>query len=360
MNKYSFVIPTYQSKKLIKNTLKALNYLELRSHICYEVIVVDDGSTDGTYHYIQGVNENYKLEYIYLPRERDSSRARARNFGIKKASGNIIVFIDGDIIVKPNYLIQLDEYFGYSKDIAVVGTRLLLNENIEEDVLEDKSIFNEEMLKSYKLGIDFRHKIFNDLSYNASSMDTPFMFALTCNLAVPKRWIEMVNGFDEELKKWGIEDIEFVYRLYLKGLKVIINSRDEVIHQFHGIEESDVVSDKQIHEVDYNTSVFIRKHPDFMGLSNDEVYELFRSIATNYRKLESDDSMESIIIEFRDADKYEDLKMEISKLLKREKTTIIINDYVESSALDIWIQLQGKSKTKVRYYPYSKKMKIKH
>ncbi len=360
MNTYSFVIPTYQSKKLIRNTLQALNYLQLNEHISYEVIVVDDGSTDGTFEYIKDVNKSYKLDYIYLPRCKNSSRSRARNHGIRKALGNIVVFIDGDILVKPNYLIQLDEYFKHSEDIAVAGTRLLLNEPIDEDIVENKRIFDNEILQLLDIGIDFRHKIFSDLSYNAGSMKTPFLFALTCNLAVPKKWIELVNGFDEDLKKWGVEDIEFVYRLYLKGLKIVLNNRNEVIHQFHGIKEADVVNENQIHEVDYNTSVFIKKHPNFMGLSEEEIYALFRSIATHYKKLEEEDISVYIAIEFNNINKINVLKEEINKLIHFEKTKVVIYDYVGSFELDIWLQLQTKTKAKLCYYPCFKTIYNKH
>lgn len=357
MNKYSFVIPTYQNRKLIKNTLQVLNYLELNSDTSFEVIVIDDGSTDDTRSYISGVNKNYVLEYIYLPRCEESSRARARNYGIRRATGNIIAFIDGDIIVKPNYLLQLNKYFEYSGDIAVVGTRQLLNVPIQSRMIEDKSFFNEDVLNSNKMGIDFRHKIFNDISYNAGSMDIPFMFALTCNLAVPKKWINMIGGFDEDLKKWGIEDIEFMYRVYSKGLKILINSRDEVIHQFHGIEEGDTVNEKQIHELDYNTSVFIKKHPYFMGLKDNKVYELFRSIATNYKQFEKDAEKSNVVINFNDIKQYNDVKEKITELMNCEKTKIIINDYVENTELDIWVQLLSEAKAKIRYYPNSKRIK---
>lgn len=354
MNKYSFIIPTYQNKHLLKNSLQVLNYIESDPDISFEVIVVDDGSTCDTYNYIKDVNKNYRLEYIYLPRCENSSRARARNCGIEKANGNIVIFIDADILVKPDYLLQLNKYYKYDKDIAVLGTRQLMNEEIEADIIKNKSIFNDEVLSSYDVNIDFRHGIFSDISYNAGSMDSPFLYALTCNIAVPKIWLDKANGFDEDLIKWGIEDIELMYRMYLKGLKILINSKNEVIHQFHGIFETGSVNEQQKRELDYNTSVFLKKHPGFMGLPEDIVYDLFGNIATMYKHLEKENTEERVTINFTDISKSSEIKEKILQLINDGKKTIIVNDYVENSDLDIWIQLKSNAKIKVRYFPRSK------
>ena len=106
MIKYSFIIPTYNNAKLLKNSLEALNYLSVPEGIEYEAIVVDDGSECDTYSVITGINKKYELHYIYLERCENSSRARARNKGIEKAKGQIVVFIDADIIVNKDKLVH--------------------------------------------------------------------------------------------------------------------------------------------------------------------------------------------------------------------------------------------------------------
>jgi glycosyltransferase involved in cell wall biosynthesis len=351
LRKYSFVIPTYQNKNLVINTLRALDYIETTEAISYEVIIVDDGSLDDTFQSIISEQKKYPFIYTYLPRNEDSSRARARNYGIKNITGDIVVFIDGDILVRPDYLINLDRFFEQSSDMAVVGMRLLLNQPINEQIVKDRSIFDKNILSSYQTGVDFRNQIFENLSYNAESMKVPFLFALTCNLAVPKKWIDLTEGFDEELKKWGIEDIEFVYRMYQKGMKIAINTKGTVIHQFHGSKEEDTVEKDKIEEVDYNTSVFIKKHPGFLDLSDQEIYELFRSIAHNYKKLEVDNTIKSIELCYDDKEKYEMVKAEIKKYAEDESIKLSVYDYVENSNLDIFIQLMPNVKAKILYFP---------
>lgn len=351
MRKYSFVIPTYQNKELVINTLRALDYIEVTNAISYEVILVDDGSLDDTFESVISEQKNYSFIYTYLPRNEESSRSRARNYGLKNVTGDIVVFIDGDILVRPDYLLKLERFFQQSNDMAVVGMRLLLNQPIDEQIVMNKSIFDSNILTSFPTRLDFRQQIFDNLSYNAGSMSVPFLFALTCNLAVPKKWIDLTDGFDEELKKWGIEDIEFVYRMCQKGMKIVLNTKGTVIHQFHGSKEEDTVAINKIKEVDYNTSVFIKKYPGFLGLSEKEIYELFRSIAHNYKKLERDTTTNSVEICYDDKNNYEDIKKEISKYANDATLKLSVFDYVKDSDLDIYIQLMPNVKAKILYFP---------
>ena len=359
MIKYSFIIPTYNNEKLLRNALFALNHLTPLDRDDYEVIVVDDGSDRDTYEAINNINKKYSMKYVYLERNEMSSRAKARNAGIAKAEGEYIVFIDADIIVKPNFLEELDRCYRLKKDMIVVGTRILLQEPVEDMAGKNGSLFDNDYFKDKGATPEFREEVFNDLSYNAATMKAPFLYCFTCNLAVPKIWLNKVNGFDEDLKKWGIEDIELIYRMYELGLKIVFNSKNQVVHQFHGIKQGKFVQKNQEEEVDYNSEVFIKKHPQAMGLDNDKLKQLFRSIATRYKSIETplSSTENCMIINFKEEETLEEIKEVIQQALELETTNIIIYDYVETTDLDIWIQLQDVRGKVVKYYPVSKQTK---
>ena len=355
MIKYSFIIPTYNNAKLLKNSLEALNYLSVPEGIEYEAIVVDDGSECDTYSVISGINKKYELHYIYLERCENSSRARARNKGIEKAKGQIVVFIDADIIVNKDYIMELERAYRFDDDIIVVGTRKLLQNDVDIEDIRNKKIFEKEYLENAHAEQEFRKDVFQDLSYNAGNMNNPCLFCYTCNLAMPRNKINKVHGFAEELKKWGVEDVELSYRVAKENVKIVINSKNEVLHQFHGIRQGKFVKKEQVNEVDYNAEVFAKMHKGAFGLSEDGIKKLFRSIATRYKELEPDDSgrKDRMILEINSDTNQETFKGIIEKLLPLKDVEIIVIDYVENSDTDIWIQLLDCRKGHLKYYPAS-------
>ncbi len=326
----------------------------------FEVIVVDDGSNDNTGDYIQGINKNYELKYIYIERNDYSCRSRARNFGTNAAEGEFIIFIDADIIVKKDYLQELDRCYSKDKNLVIAGLRLMLPHDIPIENIQDGSVFDQFYFSREQKELhEFRCDILNELSYNAATIKHPFMYGQSCNLIAPKIWLQRVKGFDEELKAWGLEDIEVCYRLWKMGLKFVLNSKLEVLHQFHWV-EGKVVDESKIAGVVENTRLFLLKHPNVFNLTEDKVYELFKSIANNFWFVEEkiSDSNNRIIIDFKNHEYLDNIKQTIIMLSDLESNDIIVNDYVESTDLDIWIQLLGKRKSTPRYYPMSRKLEV--
>lgn len=95
---FSIIIPTYNRSLLIKQTINScLNqeYLGL-----YEIIIVDDGSTDDT----EIVIKNYNSPLIKYYKKENEERGKARNFGVQQAKGNWVTFLDSDDIILPHHL----------------------------------------------------------------------------------------------------------------------------------------------------------------------------------------------------------------------------------------------------------------
>ncbi len=353
--KYSFVIPTYNNRALLKNTLEALNYQAGYGH--YEAVIVDDGSADDTQDFIRGVNRNYDMKYIYLDRCEASCRARTRNRGWERAEGKIVVFIDSDIIIRPDYLSELDRCFDLSGEIAVIGNRLLLNEPNSYDDITSCVIFKKNRFDAGRPDIlEFRHFLYEITSYNINAVQYPWMQLYSCNAALPKRFLEITGGFDENFRGWGIEDIELGYRLLENNIQIVINPKLEVIHQYHGTGNDFVMDIEKIPDYDRNIKYFLSKHPVAIGMSRESSFKFMKGEISNDEAF-TDEDARYIGIDFRDKKQLDNLKNLILKAMDRKKTIIVINDYIEDTDLDIWIQLPKENGSiKARYCPISKKI----
>jgi GT2 family glycosyltransferase len=354
MVKYSIIISAYKNKVLLKNCLESLNHQKGFGREDFEVIVVDDGSDDDTYYYIKGTNRNYFLYYVYIERSNQSCSPIARNYGLRIAKGEIIVLIDQDIIVKENYLMEIERYFSKNSNIVLTGTRLFLPKDISSDDVSNGNIFNMFYFSPFKPEWhEFRYQVFNRFSYNASALLYPWLLVFSCNMAAPKRWIEKVGGFEEGFKGWGLYDIELAYELFEAGLTVAINSRLEVLHQFHGY-SSDAIPSDRYPEIDTATKLFLEKHPHAINMPDETIYGLFKGWVDVDFNIPGNGNSKKRIISFTNKSKLEKVKNDILELSLEDGNEIIVNDFDENTDLDVWIQFLGCTNSVIKYFPQSK------
>lgn len=124
--KISIIIPCYNVEKYVEKCIKSImnqTYSEL------EVIVIDDKSTDGTYDVLLKLKKEYNDRFILLQNEKNSGLAYTRNFGVKKATGKYIGFIDSDDYVAPDYYEVLVEKILNDKSDLVVNDIQLVDES---------------------------------------------------------------------------------------------------------------------------------------------------------------------------------------------------------------------------------------
>ena len=113
----SVIIPTYNRKSFLRETLSSLGGQSYPSDR-FEVIVVDDGSTDGTEE-IEAETFPFTLRYFWQTNQGD---AAARNVGAQQSGADILVFLDDDILVESDYLIYLVCEYEIHQNRIVVGT----------------------------------------------------------------------------------------------------------------------------------------------------------------------------------------------------------------------------------------------
>ena len=100
----SVVIPTYNRRPILEKALLALEDQRLEPPLeGYEVVVVDDGSTDGTAAWLR--QEADRFPHVRLIEQDHGGPAEGRNRGVDHARGDVIVFIDSDLVVTPSFLL---------------------------------------------------------------------------------------------------------------------------------------------------------------------------------------------------------------------------------------------------------------
>lgn len=200
--KVSVVIPAYNSSRTLRELLESIE--ESREQD-FEVIVVDDGSTD------DGAEAAASLGARVVRLERNSGPAVARNAGVKAAQGEIILFLDSDVRLKPGL-------------IAHVAGRM----EAEPELLALNGYYsprpvNPGFMQSFKAR--YIHYQFQ------GKEDTPVLE--TCCAAVRKNVLLELGGFDESYRGPDIEDYELGYRISERG-PMKIDHAMVVDHNFPG------------------------------------------------------------------------------------------------------------------------------
>ncbi|MFA5358079.1 MAG: glycosyltransferase [archaeon] len=198
----SIIIPAHNAEKTISGCLNSV--LNQNSSKKFEIIVVDDGSTDGTAREIKKIKSG-KIKYFF---QKNSGPAKARNFGAKKAFGRIIIFIDSDCMAEKNWLEEMMAPFK-KKDIA--GVQGAYKTKQKEFMAKFSQIEIEERYERMK-----RAKEIDWIGSYSAAYDKKIFFE--------------VGGFNESFPIASGEDPELSYRLQESGHKIFFNTEAIVYH----------------------------------------------------------------------------------------------------------------------------------
>ncbi|MFF7931052.1 glycosyltransferase [Streptomyces sp. NPDC007940] len=121
----SVIVPAYNEKECIANTLESL----ARSTHPIEVIIVDDGSSDGTSEIARAAAEQLGMTNVRVVRQENAGKPAALNNGVRSAGHDIVVMMDGDTVFEPDTVRQLVQPFANEEVGAVAGNAKVGNRN---------------------------------------------------------------------------------------------------------------------------------------------------------------------------------------------------------------------------------------
>jgi len=193
------VVPTHNRREvLVSRTLPALFRQNLAASE-YEIIVVVDGSTDGTAQAVRGLRSSAPVKVLEQPNRGPSA---ARNKGIEASKGDLVLFVDDDIVCSPSLLKQHLEAHAGQGDVVVYGPISIAPETPPS--LLRYTI--EEWYQDY-----YRH------IESQGGLRWPQDDYLISNSSIPRSRLAECGGFDEDMP--AKEDYELGLRLWKAGIK---------------------------------------------------------------------------------------------------------------------------------------------
>ncbi len=245
----SVVIPTFDRLAELKRTLAALELQRARLPFGVEVVVVDDGSRDGTNAFLR--EWATRTPGAKALSQENSGPARARNRGAAAAEGEIVLFLGDDTVPEPGFLSAHEKAhrLGGSGPLAVLGYTTWDEERMR--VTPFLTHLNEN-------GTQFGYAIIPDPD------DVPFNFFYTSNVSLPRGTFLVLGGFDEEFPHAAWEDVEFAYRATRAdpALRMVYRPTARTRHNHPTDMASFRRRQKKAGEA---AATFARKHPELAG-----------------------------------------------------------------------------------------------
>ena len=201
--KASVIVPAKDAAEVLPACLQAIRQQQgLVFGRDYELILVDDGSSDGT----AAIGQREGVRVISQP---NAGPAAARNTGVRHAEGEIVVFTDSDCAPAPDWLIQTLQPFD------------------QEDVVGVKGVYRtrERSLIARFVQVEYESK------YQRMRSRESIDFIDTYSAAYRRQVFLDNNGFDEIFRVPSVEDQEFSFRLARKGYRMVFQPAAAVYHR---------------------------------------------------------------------------------------------------------------------------------
>ncbi len=253
----------------------------------FEVIVADDGSTDGTRAVVDEFSDRLDISY-HFQEDLGFRAGTARNAGARLARAPLLVFLDSGAAVGPDFVhhhrlahragtaprMSLGYAYGYNPDDPMPGIEEALRRWTPEQTVAhfvDEPAFR-----------DLRHASLVACDFDLSRRALPWNLSWTINCSLPADVFWAVGGFDDTFVGWGAEDLEFAFRLHQAGVGFHVNR--------------DAWAIESPHERDWDLldKTFLTNMDRFLNKHREPIVEIGTVLVAKLRHLEWDECVDEL------------------------------------------------------------------
>lgn len=210
----SIVILSWNGLDFLKECLPSvLRAVRVYGGNC-EIILIDNGSSDGSAGYVRGNFPGVKI----LSLGENFSFTKAMNKGIGAAKGQVVIALNNDVIVKDDFIAPLVKHFGEDKDVFAVGAKMLF--------------WDRKTLNFGRAIGDFRYGVLRRFICDSASAINS-LYACAGGMALDKDKFLKLGGFDEDYEVYW-EDLDLCYRAWRQGWRTVYEPKSVIYHKFHG------------------------------------------------------------------------------------------------------------------------------
>jgi glycosyltransferase involved in cell wall biosynthesis len=233
----SVIIPTYNNGLYLLNTLRHLDQQKL-SYDNYEVVIVDDGSSDKMSEGLLGMVKDFQMpvRLLYYPRmkprkmgDNQFRAGLARNYGVKFARGDLLVFLDSDILTPPDFLQKTLELHGQYE--VVQWRREYFHKNVPSISMHYSEVRQER--DCYQPEGGYWHRFYEAAGeIGWGKIENHWKYACTYGFSLKKSLFNDVGCFRKTFCFYGLEDTDLGWRLAQKKCSFYLE-QTPVYHLFH-------------------------------------------------------------------------------------------------------------------------------
>lgn len=248
---FSIIIANYNGEKYLPDCLSSIIKTDYNN---YEVILIEDGSTDKSLEIVKSFKKRF--DFTIIQNGKNLGLVKSRNKATKKAKGEIVVFLDNDTKVDKNWLKGLEEIF--SVDSTVGAAQCKIFDFNKQDIIQQVGM----KLIPYT---GFGTTLGRGQKDKGQFSRPQEIISLGAALAVRKEVLVKIRGFDQNLFHYT-DDLDFSWRVWLAGYRVVLAPSSKIYHHI------------KIHNPNYKLYYHLSKNSLRMIIKNYDIFNMLKYV----------------------------------------------------------------------------------